>query len=84
MSTDLLDRLDAWKSRYGSPDTRELQDLLERIAVERFASAPELIRLHETLLFLRAYPHSPKSAAQLSTEPSSTLRARLSRPRKSP
>src|SRR6185369_1729640 len=63
MSTELLDRLDAWKARYGSPGTGELEQLLALIADERFAGAESLIRLHETLLFLRAYPPSRKVAS---------------------
>jgi hypothetical protein len=62
MSTELLDRLDEWKSRFGSSDTGPLEQLLAGIATERFPDAEALIRLHETLLFLRAYPPSPKVA----------------------
>ena len=62
MSTELLDRLDEWKSRFGSPDTSPLEQLLATIATERFPGAEALIRLHETVLFLRAYPASRKAA----------------------
>src|ERR1039457_5619285 len=62
MSTELLDRLDEWKSRFGSPDTSPLEQLLATIATERFPGAEALIRLHETVLFLRAYPASRKVA----------------------
>ena len=58
----LLDRLAAWKSRFGGPETDELPRLLERVARRRFRQPAELIRLHETLLFLRAYPRTPKVA----------------------
>jgi len=62
MSTELLDRLDEWKGRFGSPDTRPIEQLLSAIAIERFPDAASLIRLHETLLFLRAYPPSLNAA----------------------
>jgi len=62
MSTDLLARLEEWKSRFGAPDTGALEKLLVETAGERFATAGALIRLHEALLFLRAYPPSRKAA----------------------
>lgn len=53
----LLEELEEWKRRYGeSPEP--LLRLLERAETARFPSPQELIRLHEALLFLRAYPHS--------------------------
>jgi hypothetical protein len=52
----LLDRLDHWKSRYGGADTGPLERLLETANARRFRDAGALIRLHETVLFLRAYP----------------------------
>src|SRR5689334_18728104 len=62
MPRDLLDRLDEWKSRFGSDDTARLKRLLDAVAVRRFRDPHDLIRLHETLLFLRAYPRSPRVA----------------------
>jgi hypothetical protein len=56
MPSDLLARLDEWKSRFGAPDVYPLHQLLADIAGHRFADADSLIRLHECLLFLRAYP----------------------------
>src|SRR6266540_1219555 len=58
MESGLLDRLETWKSGYGSPATGEIERLLAQAARTRVEDAGELIRLHETLLFLRAYPHS--------------------------
>ena len=55
----MLDRLAAWKSRYGERNTGELEHLLDAIAKQRFTEPSDLIRLHETLLFLCAYPHGP-------------------------
>lgn len=62
MSKELLDRLDEWKLRFGCPDTGPLEQILAEIMSSRFADADALIRLHETLLFLRAYPPSRKVA----------------------
>ena len=56
MPTDLLARLEEWKTRFGAPDTKKLHRLLAGIARHRFRDAESLIRLHECLLFLRAYP----------------------------
>ena len=56
MPIDPLARLEQWKSRFGAPDTLELRQLLSDLAVHRFTDAGSLIRLHECLLFLRAYP----------------------------
>jgi hypothetical protein len=57
-----VDRLESWKSRFGGPGTRKLQRLLAQVAAHRFRTPADLIRLHETLLFLRAYPRSPAVA----------------------
>ena len=62
MPRDLLDRLDKWKSRFGAADTGRLERLLAAISKTRFRDPADLIRLHETLLFLRAYPRSGEVA----------------------
>jgi hypothetical protein len=56
MPTDLLARMEEWKTRFGAPDVQQLHHLLADIAGHRFPDARSLIRLHECLLFLRAYP----------------------------
>jgi hypothetical protein len=56
MPTDLLARLEEWKTRFGAPDPRPLHQLLAEIAAHPFTDPDSLIRLHECLLFLRAYP----------------------------
>jgi hypothetical protein len=58
----LLDRLDLWKTRRGTGNLGALQQLLKRIANTESRDAASLVRLHETLLFLRAYPHSAQIA----------------------
>jgi len=62
MPRDLLERLEEWKRRFGTPEDGELERLLQEVAASRFADAGSLIRLHETLLFLRAYPRSREVA----------------------
>src|ERR1035438_5569868 len=58
----LLDRLDAWKANFGQGDARQLEKLLTAAAKWRLNTPAEAIRFHETLLFLRAYPRSPRVA----------------------
>lgn len=56
--TNLLDQLDVLKSRFGSGEHRGVQRILSRLSRVRFTDAEALLRYHEILLFLRAYPHS--------------------------
>ena len=58
----LLDRLDTWKADFGQGDTGRLEKLLTAAAKWRLGTPAEAIRFHETLLFLRAYPRSPRVA----------------------
>jgi hypothetical protein len=62
MPGNLLQRLEEWKGRFGGTETGELERLLERAAGSRVRDTGELIRLHETLLFLRAYPRTERVA----------------------
>ena len=57
-----LDQLEKWKSRFGPPGDGQLERLLATAARRRFRDAASLIRLHETALFLRAYPRTPEVA----------------------
>lgn len=52
----LLGRLEVAKRQYGMPEQRGLAPLLETLGSRRFADAGALIRFHEALLFVRAYP----------------------------
>lgn len=52
----LLARLEAAKRQFGTPEQRDLPRLLEMLGRRRFPDAQSLIRLHEALLFFRAYP----------------------------
>jgi hypothetical protein len=58
MPRPLLDRLDEWKRRFEPDSAARLESLLGAVARRRFSDPADLIRLHETLLFLRAYPLS--------------------------
>jgi hypothetical protein len=62
MPSPLLDRLEKWKSRFGSPGDGQLERLLAAAAQRRFGDAASLIKLHETTLFLRAYPRNKEVA----------------------
>ena len=54
----LLASLEACKGKFGPYAAREVLALLKRIERTRFRDPQELIQLHETVLFLRAYPQS--------------------------
>ena len=58
----LLDQLEKWKSRFGPPGDGQLERLLATAARRQFRDAASLIRLHETALYLRAYPRTPEVA----------------------
>jgi len=56
----LLERLDEAKRRFGPGEDKRVEGVLVRLTRCKFADAEALIRFHESLLFLRAYPHSPR------------------------
>ncbi len=56
MSTDLLRCLDRWRIPGAAPGPAALERALRAAIHKPFRTAAELIRLHEILLFLRAYP----------------------------
>ena len=55
---DLLAQLDECKGVFATGAARRTESLLKQIRGARFETADLLIRLHETLLFLRAYPQN--------------------------
>ena len=55
----LLERLEASKRQRGARDTTRVERLLAQLARRTISDTTALIRFHETLLFLCAYPHSP-------------------------
>lgn len=54
----LLASLEAAKSRFGRGAATETRRLLEQLSSHSFRDAESLIRFHEILLFLRAFPQS--------------------------
>ncbi len=73
-----LQRLEEWKHNFGGPEKSGLERLLARIARARFDTPADLARLHETLLFLRAYPRTP-AVAQLADEILATFADRVAK-----
>jgi hypothetical protein len=57
----VLDELAVTKGQFGRAAAARAGKLLERIRVARFREPGELIRLHEMVLFLRAYPQSARA-----------------------
>ena len=60
-----IEQLDDLKNQFGSPSARKIATLLTRVARLQINDAEALLRLHEILLFIRAYPHSLKIAKQV-------------------
>ncbi|MGD1097815.1 MAG: hypothetical protein ABSB35_38225, partial [Bryobacteraceae bacterium] len=55
-----LDRLAAFKGQFGSKAARQTAVLLADLRRTRFRNPAHLIKLHETVLFLRAHPQSQR------------------------
>jgi hypothetical protein len=53
----LLTRLEQRRYRFGTEEGTCVLRLLSQLSGQYFADAPSLIRFHEALLFLRAFPH---------------------------
>src|SRR6185295_4524297 len=56
----LLDQLDELKSRFGKRESRTVERLLIRLARRKFDDVEAVVRFHEVLLFLSAYPQGPR------------------------
>jgi len=63
MPPDRLDRrlsdLEARRYRFGPHEAAHVVKLLKSLDAARFPNAASLIRFHEALMFLRAFPHNP-------------------------
>src|SRR6266849_6082307 len=63
MAANSLDRhltqLEACRYRFGSHESAHVVKLLKSLDAARFADSASLIRFHEALLFLRAFPQGP-------------------------
>ena len=60
ISQRLLDRLDDAKRRFTKRDAQVVATTLGALTRHRFRDAESLIRFHELLLFVRAYPADPR------------------------
>lgn len=61
-SLRLLDQLTETKGQFGPAAAAQIAALLQRLQRASFRDPAVLIRLHETALFLRAYPQNPEVA----------------------
>ena len=63
MAANSLDRqltqLEGHRYRFGRGEAARVVKLLKRLDAARFPDSPSLIRFHEALLFLRAFPQGP-------------------------
>ncbi len=55
-----LENLESLKGQFGPAAAAQAEKLLDRAARTRFRDPGDLIRLHEIVLYLRAYPQSPR------------------------
>lgn len=60
----LLHQLEESRSRFGRGEAARVAELLSALGERRFSDTASLIRFHEALLFLRAFPHSPEVVRQ--------------------
>jgi hypothetical protein len=63
----LLARLEAAKDRYGPGASSQVKGLLVSLSRRDFHQARPLLRFHEALLFLRAFPHSASLVPRIET-----------------
>ena len=54
----LLDQLDKLKTSFDAKDASKVQSLLEQLSHKSFRDVENLVRYHELLLFVRAFPHN--------------------------
>ena len=66
--THLLDQLDELKSRFGSREGAAIERILSRLSQRKLGDVETLIRFHEILLFLSAYPQGPRVKQLTETE----------------
>jgi hypothetical protein len=54
----MLDQLDELKTQFGPKQGRKILTLLKRLSRREFRDTDALLRYHELLMFVRAYPHN--------------------------
>jgi hypothetical protein len=64
----LLDQLDGLKTDFTPAAARRVQKLLTQLSRKKFTDIDVLVRYHELLLFLRAYPHNASIARAAESE----------------
>ncbi|HAF15858.1 MAG TPA: hypothetical protein DCK93_02535 [Blastocatellia bacterium] len=57
----LLNQLGELKNRFGSREHRSVERILSELGRQEVADGETLVRLHETLLFISAYPQSARA-----------------------
>ena len=65
MSTKALDQLDEFKRSFDGRSRARTLKILAQLNRRRFTDAPALIRFHEILLFMRAYPQGKNVLRQV-------------------
>jgi hypothetical protein len=63
----LLSRLEAAKGRFGRGAAAEIKKSIDQLSGHEFRDAKALLRFHDILLFLRAFPHSRSVVARIET-----------------
>ena len=74
--TRLLARIDAARHAYGPKEAQRVEQLLRRLRPVRLPDVESLLRWHDTLLFLRAFPQS-QTVASLADELLATTSAHV-------
>src|ERR1035438_2048573 len=81
-SDEILTQLEAVKSRFDSGSAAVINKLLSQLSKLEFTDPQQLIRFHECLLFLRAFPHAPSLVSRverlLNTSPQRVSKLRAS------
>ncbi|HEU4434437.1 MAG TPA: hypothetical protein VFR51_13725 [Pyrinomonadaceae bacterium] len=54
----MLDQLDELKTTFGPNEARKILAVLQKLSRRKFTDVDSLVRYHELLLFVRAYPHN--------------------------
>ena len=65
---ELLDQLDELKTEFTPAGARRVERLLTQLARKRLNDIDSLVRYHELLLFVRAYPHNAAIARKAESE----------------
>ena len=73
-----LNQLDKLKTEFGPKQAKRVEALLQRLSRRNFRDPDELLRFHELLLFVRAYPHNAAVARKADAN-LRTFKQRLSR-----